>query len=245
MDFNEWGGWYKEILDTLGFSREGDENTAALLDKILDEKGCLTIEEFSDEIMKKKDTSKFIVVGAGPSIKKHIKYVKENYDLNDYLIVSADGATTAMLEDDLVPDIVATDLDGKMDDLLAANSLGSYFVVHAHGDNEEPIVKWTTSFDKILGTTQSKPVGHLYNFGGFTDGDRAMFFTLALGCEEMVLAGMDFGTTVTKYSRPNIEGATGPADEIKTKKLIFAERLLAWIKENTDVKVINLVDIDK
>ncbi|WP_304085786.1 6-hydroxymethylpterin diphosphokinase MptE-like protein [Methanobrevibacter ruminantium] len=245
MDFNEWGGWYKEILDTLGFSREGDENTAALLDKILDEKGCLTIEEFSDEIMEKKDTSKFIVVGAGPSIKKHIKYVKENYDLNDYLIVSADGATTAMLEDDLVPDIVATDLDGKMDDLLAANSLGSYFVIHAHGDNEEPIVKWTTSFDKILGTTQSKPVGHLYNFGGFTDGDRAMFFTLALGCEEMVLAGMDFGTTVTKYSRPNIEGATGHADEIKTKKLIFAERLLAWIKENTDVKVINLVDIDK
>ena len=245
MDFNEWEGWYKEILDTLGFSREGDENTAALLDKILDEKGCLTIEEFSDEIMKKKDTSKFIVVGAGPSIKKHIKYVKENYDLNDYLIVSADGATTAMLEDDLVPDIVATDLDGKMEDLLAANSLGSYFIIHAHGDNEELIVKWTTSFDKILGTTQSKPVGHLYNFGGFTDGDRAMFFTLALGCEEMVLAGMDFGTTVTKYSRPNIEGATGPADEIKTKKLIFAERLLAWIKENTDVKVINLVDIDK
>ena len=245
MDFNEWEGWYKEILETLGFSRDDDEKTAELLDKILDEKGCLTIEQFFDEMMEKKDTSKFIVVGAGPSIKKHIKYVKENYDLNDYLIVSADGATTAMLEDDLVPDIVATDLDGKMEDLLAANSLGSYFVIHAHGNNEELITNWTTSFDKILGTTQSMPIGHLYNFGGFTDGDRAMFFTLALGCEEMVLAGMDFGTTVTKYSRPNIEGATGPADEIKTKKLIFAERLLNWIKENTDVKVINLVDIDK
>lgn len=245
MDFNEWEGWYKEILETLGFSRDDDEKTAELLDKILDEKGCLTIEQFFDEMMGKKDTSKFIVVGAGPSIKKHIKYVKENYDLNDYLIVSADGATTAMLEDDLVPDIVATDLDGKMEDLLAANLLGSYFVIHAHGNNEELIDNWTTKFDKILGTTQSVPIGHLYNFGGFTDGDRAMFFAIALGCEEMVLAGMDFGTTVTKYSRPNIEGATGPADEIKTKKLIFAERLLAWIKENTDVNVINLVDIDK
>ena len=245
MDFNEWEGWYKEILETLGFLRDDDEKTAELLDKILDEKGCLTIEQFFDEMMEKKDTSKFIVVGAGPSIKKHIRYVKENYDLNDYLIVSADGATTAMLEDDLVPDIVATDLDGKMEDLLAANSLGSYFVIHAHGNNEELIDNWTTKFDKILGTTQSVPIGHLYNFGGFTDGDRAMFFAIALGCEEMVLAGMDFGTTVTKYSRPNIEGATGPADEIKTKKLIFAERLLAWIKENTDVKVINLVDIDK
>ncbi len=245
MDFNEWEGWYKEILETLGFLRDDDEKTAELLDKILDEKGCLTIEQFFDEMMEKKDTSKFIVVGAGPSIKKHIKYVKENYDLNDYLIVSADGATTAMLEEDLVPDIVATDLDGKMEDLLAANSLGSYFVIHAHGNNEELIDNWTTKFDKILGTTQSVPIGHLYNFGGFTDGDRAMFFAIALGCEEMVLAGMDFGTTVTKYSRPNIEGATGPADEVKTKKLIFAERLLAWIKENTDVKVINLVDIDK
>ena len=245
MDINEWEGWYKEILETLGFSRDDDEKTADLLDSILDEKGCLTIDEFYDEIMEKKDTSKFIVIGAGPSIKKHIKYVKENYDLNDYLIVSADGATTAMLEEDLVPDIVATDLDGKMSDLLAANSLGSYFVIHAHGNNEELIDTWTTSFDKILGTTQSVPVGHLYNFGGFTDGDRAMFFTLALGCEEMLLAGMDFGTTVTKYSRPNIEGETGPADEIKTKKLIFAERLLNWIKENTDVKVINLVDIVK
>ena len=245
MDFNEWEGWYTEILETLGFLRDDDEKTAELLDKILDEKGCLTIEQFFDEMMEKKDTSKFIVVGAGPSIKKHIKYVKENYDLNDYIIVSADGATTAMLEDDLVPDIVATDLDGKMEDLLAANSLGSYFVIHAHGNNEELIDNWTTKFDKILGTTQSVPIGHLYNFGGFTDGDRAMFFAIALGCEEMVLAGMDFGTTVTKYSRPNIEGATGPADEIKTKKLIFAERLLAWIKENTDVKVINLVDIDK
>ena len=90
----------------------------------------------------------------------------------------------------------------------------------AHGNNEELIDNWTTKFDKILGTTQSVPIGHLYNFGGFTDGDRAMFFAIALGCEEMVLAGMDFGTTVTKYSRPNIEGATGPADEIKTKKLI-------------------------
>ena len=245
MDFNEWEGWYKEILETLGFLRDDDEKTAELLDKILDEKGCLTIEQFFDEMMEKKDTSKFIVVGAGPSIKKHIKYVKENYDLNEYIIVSADGATTAMLEDDLVPDIVATDLDGKMEDLLTANSLGSYFVIHAHGNNEELIDNWTTKFDKILGTTQSVPIGHLYNFGGFTDGDRAMFFTLALGCEEMILAGMDFGTTVTKYSRPNIEGATGPADEIKTKKLIFAERLLAWIKENTDVKVINLVDITK
>ena len=123
MDINEWEVWYKEILETLGFSREGDEKTADLLDSILDKKGCLTIDEFFDEIMDKKGyTEKFIVFGAGPSLKKHINFVKENYDLSKYLLVSADGATTAMLEEDLVPDIVATDLDGKMSDLLTANS---------------------------------------------------------------------------------------------------------------------------
>ena len=45
MDINEWEGWYKEILETLGFSRDDDEKTADLLDSILDEKGCLTIDE--------------------------------------------------------------------------------------------------------------------------------------------------------------------------------------------------------
>ena len=164
MDINEWEVWYAEILETLGFSREGDEKTADLLDEILDKKGCLTIDEFFDEIMDKKCTEKFIVFGAGPSLKKHINFVKENYDLNDYLLVSADGATTAMLEEDLVPDIVATDLDGKMSDLLTANSLGSYFVIHAHGNNEELIDTWTTSFDKIIGII-IKNTWRIYRWG--------------------------------------------------------------------------------
>ena len=111
-----------------------------------------------------------------------------------------------------------------------------------NNNNEENIDLWTTSFNKVLGTTQSVPVGNLYNFGGFTDGDRAMFLAIELGAREMVLAGMDFGTVVTKYSRPDIDGETGPADEIKTKKLIYAERLLNWILDNEDVEVINLVD---
>ena len=45
MDFEEWEGWYDEILETLGFSREDDEKTAVLLDKILEEHGFLTLED--------------------------------------------------------------------------------------------------------------------------------------------------------------------------------------------------------
>lgn len=243
MDINEWEKWYKEILDDFGFSREGDEKTADLLDTILDKKGCLTIDGLYDEIVydKKRGTDKFIIFGAGPSLKKHIEIIKE-YSLEDYVLISADGATTALLEENIVPDIIATDLDGKVSDLLTANSAGAYFVIHGHGNNEENIEMWTESFDKILGTTQSVPVGHLYNFGGFTDGDRAMYLAIELGAKEMILGGMDFGTIVTKYSRPDMDGETGPADEIKTKKLIYAEHLLNWILDNTDVDVVNLMN---
>lgn len=242
MDINEWEGWYTEILDDFGFSRDADERTADLLDGILEEKGCLTIDELYSEVVynKKRDTEKFIIFGAGPSLKKHINMLKD-YNLDEYVLIAADGATTALLEEDIIPDIIATDVDGKISDLLTANANGAYFVIHGHGNNEKNIEMWTDSFNKILGTTQSIPFGNIYNFGGFTDGDRAMYLAIELGAKEMILAGMDFGNLVTKYSRPDIEGEIGPADEIKTKKLIYAERLLNWILENEDVTVINLV----
>ena len=153
MDINEWEEWYVEILDDFGFLRKDDENTADLLNEILEKHGFLTIDElYADMEDKKNGTSKFIVFGAGPSLKENIKDIKE-YDLNKYILIAADGATTALLEEDIVPDIIATDLDGKVSDLLTANAEGSYFIIHGHGNNEEAISLWTDSFDKILGTT--------------------------------------------------------------------------------------------
>ena len=114
MDINEWEEWYVEILDDFGFLRKDDENTADLLNEILEKHGFLTIDElYADMEDKKNGTSKFIVFGAGPSLKENIKDIKE-YDLNKYILIAADGATTALLEEDIVPDIIATDLDGKV-----------------------------------------------------------------------------------------------------------------------------------
>ena len=237
MEFGEWNIWYKEILDDFGFSREDDEKCAQLLDEILSEEGCLTLEDLSKIV---GFSDKFIVFGAGPSLKGHIKDLKENYDLKDYVLVSADGATTALVEERIAPDIVVTDLDGNLDDILLANIKGANIVVHAHGDNSDKIVQITPYFTNVLGTAQSQPVGNIYNFGGFTDGDRAIFLCVALNASEIILAGMDFGEIVTKYSRPNLPDIVGPADEVKRKKLQYAEKLTDWIIENENVKVINL-----
>ncbi len=237
MEFGLWEKYYTEILDDFGFSRENDEKSAKLLDEILSTEGCLTLNDLA-EIVGFSD--KFIVFGAGPSLKEHVLDLKENYDLKDYVLVSADGATTALIEERIAPDIVATDLDGNIDDILIANIRGANVVIHAHGDNIENIASFTQFFDNILGTTQAQPIGNLYNFGGFTDGDRALFLAVALGASEIILAGMDFGDIVTKYSRPKLENTLEKADDFKKKKLLYAEKFTNWIIENENVEIINL-----
>ena len=239
MEFGLWEIYYKEILDDFGFSREGDENSAKVLDEILSQEGCLTLDDLSQIV---GFSDKFIVFGAGPSLKEHIKFLKENYDLRDYVLISADGATTALIEERICPDIVATDLDGNMDDILLANLRGANIAVHAHGDNLDAVIKYTPFFSNVIGTTQAQPVGNIYNFGGFTDGDRAIFLAVALGASEITLAGMDFGDVVTRYSRPNLKTDLAEADEFKKKKLMYAARLTQWIIDNENVDIINLCE---
>ena len=239
MEFGLWEKYYVEILDDFGFSREADEESALLLDEILSVEGCLTLEELRELV---SFSDKFIVFGAGPSLKEHVRMLKEEYDLKDYVLLPADGATTALIEERIVPDVIATDLDGNLDDIFLANLKGANVVIHAHGDNIDKIASLTTFFTNIMGTTQAQPIGNLYNFGGFTDGDRAIFLAVALGASEITLAGMDFGDMVTQYSRPNLTTKIAKADDFKRKKLKYAEMLTNWIKENEDVEIINLVD---
>lgn len=239
MEFGLWEKYYKEILEDFGFSRENDEESAKLLDEILSTEGCLTLDELGEIV---GFSNKFIIFGAGPSLKEHILMLKEDYNLKEYVLVAADGATTALVEERISPDIIATDLDGNLDDILIANLRGANVVIHAHGDNIDKIASLTPFFTSVLGTTQAQPVGNLYNFGGFTDGDRALFLAVALGAEEITLAGMDFGDIVTKYSRPNLENDLGKADEFKKKKLMYASKFTQWIMDNESVKMINLLD---
>ena len=55
MDINEWEGWYVEILDDFGFLRNDDENTADLLNEILEKHGFLTIDELYSDMENKKN----------------------------------------------------------------------------------------------------------------------------------------------------------------------------------------------
>jgi uncharacterized Rossmann fold enzyme len=54
-------------------------------------------------------------------------------------LVSADTATSPILDAGLTPDIVVTDLDGDLEDIFEAWRRGAILVIHAHGDNIERI----------------------------------------------------------------------------------------------------------
>ncbi|MDD1774754.1 MAG: DUF115 domain-containing protein [Methanobacterium sp.] len=232
MNLAIWFSWYEEIVRKFNYSQEEDEKSAQILNQLLENYGGLS----KDDIPMQKEA---IIFGAGPSIKSNIKEIK-NLNLSEYTIIAADGATTALMEEDIIPDVIVTDLDGEMKDILCANHEGAFMVVHAHGNNREKVKEYLPRLQRVMGTTQSTPLSNVYNFGGFTDGDRALFLAVELGAEYVILAGMDFGKVVTRYSRPDLPEREGRADEIKELKLKYAKKLVEWVAENEEVTLLNI-----
>ncbi|MEM4389706.1 MAG: 6-hydroxymethylpterin diphosphokinase MptE-like protein [Candidatus Micrarchaeia archaeon] len=109
-------------------------------------------------------------------------------------VIAADGASEMLLKEGIVPDVVCTDLDGRMEAIREAGEKGAVIVIHAHGDNIsklEDAVRMLRGC-KLIGTTQVEPKGRVYNFGGFTDGDRCIFLARAFGASPIGFVGIDF-----------------------------------------------------
>jgi len=207
------------------------------LDKKADEAAAKTLNDLlpKPEIGGLKSLFKgreCIVLGAGPSLDDDLKKL-ERRGWMDKLLISADGATSALLKYH-PPDIIVTDLDGNVDDQLDAWSCGSWLILHAHGDNLDQIQKIAPQIDRrVIGTTQVEPFGKLFNFGGFTDGDRAAFMAHELGASKIYLVGMDLGTEIGRYSGDKEIGR-------KLIKLAICRELLAWLSGGLGAKLINL-----
>lgn len=123
-------------------------------------------------------------------------------------IIAADGATAALLNRGIVPDVIVTDLDGPFEAILLANLRGAVAVVHAHGDNLDALRRCVPQLKDVVGTVQCRPPEGLYNFGGFTDGDRCVFLAKDLGAASIKLVGFDFeDESVTPRKRKKLAWA--------------------------------------
>ena len=217
-----WDSKYKKILKDFGYSRKEDTQSCKLLDSLLPKKTPIV------KIRNLIENKPVFVIGAGPSLPSCISILKKYKKITK---IVADGATKAMIENNLKPDIVVTDLDGDIKSLKKAGRTNTMMIVHAHGDNAEKI-HLVKDFKNCIGTTQTKPIGKVHNFGGFTDGDRCVFLAETFKPKKIILFGMDFGNKIGKYSKKKVIDK-----KTKLKKLEYGKKLLEWIarKSNSEL----------
>ena len=217
MRYNEWEPLYEEIINDFGFDRARDEEAARVASELFVYKkrtGEETAKEEIEELIKGK---KVLICGNAPGLEREVREKAEEVDVSHtYVVIAADGATSVLLRNGIIPDLICTDLDGTIADILTANRLGSIVVVHAHGDNIKMLRKVVPALNEhVLCTTQSKPLYNVYNFGGFTDGDRCVFLAKAFGAQSIELIGFEFEDE--------------RVSERKRKKLKWAKRLIEAI----------------
>ena len=213
---------YEGISEVLGLDRRKDEEARDILGSFLG--------EFDSELIGSLIEDKGVVVfGCGPSLKHD--YGKLSDHLDEFILVSVDGSARLFMEEDVVPDIHVTDLDGDLASTLWVNNLGAVTIVHAHGDNSGKVKDIVPKLSGIVfGTTQVEPTLKTKNFGGFTDGDRAVYLVEHFKPSEILLAGMDFGEEIGEYS-----GEYDP--ELKRIKLGIGKELLDKLIKKSSTQI--------
>ncbi len=199
MKFEDWEPFYTRILDFFGFSREEDERAARLLAGISPRDDLPLLRSVCEN-------RHVTVCGNAPCL-------EDELDRIEGVVFAADGAAARLHARGIRPDAVFTDLDGATPAFIQMNAAGTIMVVHAHGDNIPLLESWVPQFSgPFVATTQAAPIPGVYNFGGFSDGDRAIFAADALGAASIGFAGFDLDDT--------------SVDPVKRGKLIWARKLL-------------------
>lgn len=192
MDLEEWLNIYKKIVHDFGFSELEDEKAARVLHELASSK---LLDSSVLDIIRGKNVA---VVGGAYSGEK----IEEDF------IITAGKAIEKV---NFIPDIHVTDIEEDSSLLAELEKRGCILVIHAHGDNIHRLCEVIPKLERFVGTTQVIPFDKVYNFGGFTDGDRAAIIAKKFGAKKISLYGFDF-----KLAR----------DKVKQKKLRWAEKIL-------------------
>ena len=233
----EFKKWYFEIIRDFGFSYQQDCEARNYLSEMLNQKvGNWDLEKVLYSFSKTFQEKKIILIyGCGPSLEDTLDSLlrecgKEFF--RNCINLAADGASILLRERRIPTEAIFSDLDGIT---KAEFNYPEFLIIHAHGDNlrkishfKEEIIK----FPNIIGTTQVEPIDNIINPGGFTDGDRILYFIRALLQPHNMLyfIGMDFNEIIGRYSKPNLT-QHHQGTPLKLKKLDYAVKLIEWLIE--------------
>jgi len=232
--FDEFKEWYYKIITDFKFNIEEDRDARDFLSDILMQSSVIwnledILKSFKDLIQSK---SYILVYGCGASLEITMEKLEDKVFFNKSLNLAADGASVFLKEKQIPVDGIFTDLDG-----ITINEFNypEFIIVHAHGDNIKKLRFFREkmiNFKKIIGTTQVEPIKDILNPGGFTDGDRILFFikSFLLPHHKIFLIGMDFNNIIGRYSKPELT-KNQEADPVKLKKLRYAIKLVEWLKK--------------
>ena len=200
-----WWPIQDEINSEFGFLKSREEVSSRLISRLYKPEGNLVKLLFNHQVT---------IVGAG---------IEDNDIIPSGVLIAADGAVSACLKRQLIPDVIVTDLDGNLLDIVSAYEKGSSVVLHGHGDNFSRLFEFSTKIKAITLTT-TYPSDESECWGGFTDGDRALMMSLSLGASSVNLVGFKF-SKVGKYS--------GNYSPKKLQKLDWARRIVHKCQEQT------------
>jgi uncharacterized Rossmann fold enzyme len=215
MEWAEWRPIYLELMDDLGFDIREDMKSAEILSKLVLSK---RIPDYSTIV--EKLGQRVSIAGPAASLEDDIGTLSGGETL-----ISAGSTTARLMRMGVVPDIIVTDLDGEVAWEIEAIENGALAFIHAHGDNiamiEQVVPRLTRPF---VPTIQCKPFGNVYNFGGFTDGDRAMLTALHFDVRCIRVIGWDL-------ARPRPKEGSDPS--LKMRKLHWAKEIISRCIDRT------------
>ncbi len=184
--------WLPTLKDQLGISFE----ESAILQEFSEYGLRNTVSQ--NTVFSVLQEKKSIVFGGGPNLIQHIKMLKRHEDWeNEVSIIVADGAAQALLDEGFTPSIVFTDLDGGLDLIDRCLKESSIVFVLLHSDNTHLVREF--GIRKAIYCTQIKPMFGFVNTFGFTDGDRAISFSVCSGAKTLCL-GFDFRAPPSQFS---------------------------------------------
>jgi uncharacterized Rossmann fold enzyme len=208
MDFQQWEPIYEQILADMGYDRDADEGSVRILKAVTLNSDLHSGEDFADTVQ-----GKVTVVGNAPCLEDDI----DSKGIQGAVLCSG-SAVGRILAKGIVPDMVFTDLDGDIDPQLKASSEGAVTFIHAHGDNQDLIQRYAGLFKgPVVLTTQSVPEYTVFNYGGYTDGDRAVCYAKHFNAKDIRLVGFD-------YEHPM--GKEGSEPAVKLRKLQWAKKII-------------------
>jgi 2-amino-4-hydroxy-6-hydroxymethyldihydropteridine diphosphokinase len=218
---------YLETVRALDLNPTEDRRATEILDRLIVRQDIGMLRD----IIKDRPA---IVFGCGPSLENDVNKVWLAGLHRRCVLVAADGAVKALLKYGIVPQLNVTDLDGDIPSIINANHLGCVTVVHAHAGNIREMAAVIPHLrGAVFGTTHSAPTEKVHDFGGFTDGDRAVHIVKHFQPKMIVLAGMDFGHVIGVYS--------GKYDPVrKPRGLREGKRLIEELAAHSKTRIYNM-----